>query len=144
MIPSVNSAATQVALLEWADSMTVLLPAERQTDLRVKKVEHLFDGAFFSILLEVLDEDYNPERFQQSLAASSTAEGGRRRNLHIIHMGLKDFARRYCNKIEPLIRQIDFQSLDREPTKSGMFEVNTPSPSDSGYLCVRCLFPRRR
>ncbi|KAI1506154.1 hypothetical protein F5X99DRAFT_125805 [Biscogniauxia marginata] len=123
MIPSINSQATQVALLEWADSMLVLLPPGRETDLRVKKPEHLFDGAFFSILLEILDTAYNPERFEQSLAASIATDGGRRRNLHIIHMGLIDFARRNCQKIEPLIKNIDFQALDKEPTRTGMFEI---------------------
>ncbi|KAI1634166.1 hypothetical protein F4809DRAFT_619862 [Biscogniauxia mediterranea] len=132
MIPSINSQATQVALLEWADSMLVLLPPERENELRVKKPEHLFDGAFFSILLEILDTGYNPERFQQSLAASVADEGARRRNLHIIHMGLIDFARRNCAKIEPLIKNIDFQALDREPTRTGMFEVNNPSKPVSG------------
>ncbi|KAI0601731.1 hypothetical protein F4775DRAFT_589043 [Biscogniauxia sp. FL1348] len=132
MIPSINSQATQVALLEWADSMLVLLPPERENELRVKKPEHLFDGAFFSILLEILDTGYNPERFQQSLAASVADEGARRRNLHIIHMGLIDFARRNCAKIEPLIKNIDFQALDREPTRTGMFEVNNPSQPVTG------------
>ncbi|KAI1489580.1 hypothetical protein F5X96DRAFT_640338 [Biscogniauxia mediterranea] len=133
MIPSINSQATQVALLEWADSMLVLLPPERENELRVKKPEHLFDGAFFSILLEILDTGYNPERFQQSLAASVADEGARRRNLHIIHMGLIDFARRNCAKIEPLIKNIDFQALDREPTRTGMFEILV------AFVCAACF-----
>ncbi|KAI1139623.1 hypothetical protein F5Y05DRAFT_379604 [Hypoxylon sp. FL0543] len=126
MVPSIHSQATQVALLEWADTMLVQFLPDRDPELRAKKPENLFDGAVFSALLEVLDNEYNPSRFQQSLAASATENDGsqgRRRNLHIIHMGLKDFARRYCAKIEPLINQVDFQQLAKEPTKAGIFEV---------------------
>lgn len=113
--------------------MLVQLLPGRNPELRAKKPEHLFDGAVFSALLEILDTEYNPSRFQQSHAAFSTdgdVSQGRRRNLHIIHMGLKDFARRHCSKIEPLINQVDFQALGKEPTKAGMSEVNSPtSPS---------------
>ncbi|KAI1417931.1 hypothetical protein F5Y13DRAFT_150070 [Hypoxylon sp. FL1857] len=126
MVPSINSQATQLALLALADSMLVQFLPNRDPELRAKKPENLFDGAVFSALLEVLDDEYNPSRFQQSLAASATesdASQGRRRNLHIIHLGLKDFARRHCTKIEPLIDQVDFQQLAKEPTKAGMFEV---------------------
>lgn len=126
MVPSINSQATQAALLEMADSMLVQFLPDRDPELRAKKPENLFDGAVFSALLQVLDDEYNPTRFQQSLAASSTESDvtqGRRRNFHIIHMGLKDFARRSCAKIEPLIDQVDFQQLGREPTKAGIFDV---------------------
>ncbi|OTA65378.1 hypothetical protein K449DRAFT_267112 [Hypoxylon sp. EC38] len=126
MVPSINSQATQAALLEMADSMLVQFLPDRDPELRAKKPENLFDGAVFSALLQVLDDEYNPSRFQQSLAASSTESDvsqGRRRNFHIIHMGLKDFARRSCAKIEPLIDQVDFQQLGREPTKGGIFDV---------------------
>ncbi|KAI2611754.1 uncharacterized protein GGS25DRAFT_483956 [Hypoxylon fragiforme] len=125
MFPSITQ-ATQVTLLEWADSMLVQLLPGRNPELRAKKPEHLFDGAVFSALLEILDTEYNPSRFQQSHAAFSTdgdVSQGRRRNLHIIHMGLKDFARRHCSKIEPLINQVDFQALGKEPTKAGMSEI---------------------
>ncbi|KAI0142523.1 hypothetical protein F4776DRAFT_653652 [Hypoxylon sp. NC0597] len=106
--------------------MLVQFLPDRDPELRAKKPENLFDGAVFSALLQVLDDEYNPTRFQQSLAASSTESDvsqGRRRNFHIIHMGLKDFARRSCAKIEPLIDQVDFQQLGREPTKAGIFDV---------------------
>ncbi|CAJ2510831.1 Uu.00g064560.m01.CDS01 [Anthostomella pinea] len=132
MISSINSQATQSALLQWADAMLTLLPDGRETTLKVKKPENLFDGAFFSLLLEILDPKYNPTRFEQSLAASIAGDDQKRRNMHIIHMGLIDFARRQCPVLEPLIKRIDFQALDREPTKTGMFEVNTSSrPSSS-------------
>ncbi|KAI1101187.1 hypothetical protein F4804DRAFT_316800 [Jackrogersella minutella] len=126
MVPSITSPAAQGALLEWADSMLVQFLPDRDPDVRAKKPEHLFDGAVFSALLEVLDQEYNPVRFQQSLDAFSTDSDlsqGRRRNLHIIHMGLKDLARRRCMKIEPLINTVDFQALAKEPTKTGIFEV---------------------
>ncbi|KAI1764859.1 hypothetical protein GGR53DRAFT_530172 [Hypoxylon sp. FL1150] len=126
MIPSISSHTIQVALLEWADSMLMKLLPERDPNLRAKKTEQLFDGAVFSALLEILDVEYNPARFQQSLDALSTADDiyqGRRRNLHIIVMGLKDFARRYCEKVEPLIDIVDFQAMAREPTQTGMFEI---------------------
>ncbi|KAI1323459.1 hypothetical protein F5Y16DRAFT_383577 [Xylariaceae sp. FL0255] len=121
MIPSINSQATQAALLEWADSMLVLLPSGRESTLKVKKPEQLFDGAVFSALLEILDTEYNPARFEQSLAASQSGDG--RRNMHVIRMGLIDFARRLCEKIDPLIKTIDFQALDRDPTRVGMVEI---------------------
>ncbi|KAI0837395.1 hypothetical protein F5Y06DRAFT_271610 [Hypoxylon sp. FL0890] len=126
MFPSIHSQLIQVALLEWADTMLVQFLPDRDPELRAKKPENLFDGAVFSALLEVLDNEYSPSRFQQSIAASATetdASQGRRRNLHIIHMGLKDFARRSCAKIEPLINQVDFQQLAKEPTKAGIFGV---------------------
>ncbi|KAI1382737.1 uncharacterized protein F4822DRAFT_440809 [Hypoxylon trugodes] len=134
MVPSITSQATQAALLDWADSMLVQLLPDRDPDIKAKKPEHFFDGTVFSALLEILDTEYNPSRFQQSLAASK-ADGdisqGRRRNLHIIHMGLKDFARRHCSKIEPLINQVDFQAQAKEPTKTGTFEVTIPTSSSS-------------
>ncbi|KAI6093012.1 hypothetical protein F4821DRAFT_114579 [Hypoxylon rubiginosum] len=126
MIPSISTQTTQVALLEWADSMLLKLLPGRDPDLRARKPEQLFDGAVFSALLEILDAEYNPTRFQQSLDALSTDDDifqGRRRNLHIIVMGLKDFARRHCEKIEPLIEFVDFQALAKEPTKTGIFEI---------------------
>ncbi|KAI0182085.1 hypothetical protein GGR52DRAFT_67030 [Hypoxylon sp. FL1284] len=126
MIPSVSSQAAQAALLEWADSVLVNLSPAGDSGLRVKKPEHLFDGAVFSALLEILDTEYNPTRFQQSLDALSSDDDisqARRRNFHIILMGLKDFARRHFPKIEPLIDLVDFQALAREPTRTGMFEV---------------------
>ncbi|KAI1381178.1 hypothetical protein F4677DRAFT_402357 [Hypoxylon crocopeplum] len=128
MLPSITSSATQMALLVWADLMLVQLLPGRDPDLRVKKPDDLLDGAVFSALLEVLDSEYNPARFQQSLADSSSSTDGdvsasRRRNLHIIHMGLKDFARRDCPKVEPMFNWIDFQALAKEPSKAGMFEI---------------------
>lgn len=103
-----------------------LLPGQNR-DIKIKKPDDLFDGAVFSALLEILDDEYNPSRFQQSLAATPTDSDmtqGRKRYLHIIHLGLKDIARRHAPKIEPLIDLVDFQALAWEPTKIDMFEVN--------------------
>lgn len=104
-----------------ADSMLVLAP--RDTGLRVKKPETLYDGAIFSLLLEILDDEYNPLRVQQALANPANSDEHRSRNLHIIHMALNDFARRKSPKIEPMVRSIDFQGLARQPTKHGMAEI---------------------
>ncbi|KAI1480446.1 hypothetical protein F4774DRAFT_83942 [Daldinia eschscholtzii] len=136
MIASLTLQATQVALLEWANSMLAKLYPGQNQDLKVKKADDLFDGSVFSALLEILDDEYNPSRFQQSLAATQTDSDmtqGRKRYLHIIHLGLKDIARRYAPKIEPLIDQVDFQALAWEPTKIDMFEILVL------FVCAACL-----
>lgn len=101
---------------------------DRESTLKAKKLEHLFDGVLFSALLEILDHKYNPARFEQSLAAS-TAGDGTRRTMHTIHISLMEFVRRLCPRMEPLIKIIDFQSLDRDPTRVGVSEVNPPLQS---------------
>ncbi|KAI1820538.1 hypothetical protein F4861DRAFT_533593 [Xylaria intraflava] len=126
MIQSMNSPGTHVALVEWANAMIAKFAPNRAATLRVNDAEELFDGALFSALLEIFDPVYKPARFEQSLAESKTS-GETSRSMHIIHMGLKDLARRLCSKIEPLIKMVDFQALDRAPTRVGMSEVN-PSP----------------
>ncbi|KAI1095319.1 hypothetical protein F5B19DRAFT_440992 [Rostrohypoxylon terebratum] len=136
MVPSIQQAATQVALLEWTESMLDRFMPDRSPELRAKKAENLFDGAVFSALLEILDSEYNPARFQQSVDALSTDTDKsqvRRRNLHIIHMGLKDLGRRNCPKIEPLINQLDFQAVAKEPTRAGAFDILVL------FLCAACL-----
>ncbi|KAI1118108.1 hypothetical protein F5Y14DRAFT_438917 [Nemania sp. NC0429] len=122
MISSVNHQATHVALFEWAHAMILKFAPDRVSVLKTKKPEQLFDGALFSALLQTLDPRYNPARFEESLAAAEAGdETGR--SMHIIHISLIEFARRLCPKIEPLIKMIDFQALDRDPTRAGMFEV---------------------
>ncbi|KAI0376376.1 hypothetical protein F5Y04DRAFT_266410 [Hypomontagnella monticulosa] len=122
------SHATQAALLEWADSMISQLHPSPDPTLSVKSPEDLFDGAVYSSLLEVLDPEYNPARFQQSLATLSV-DGDesqcRRRNLHIIHMGLKDLARRQYETMEPLLERVDFQTVAKEPTREDVLEILT-------------------
>ncbi|GAW15049.1 hypothetical protein ANO14919_044570 [Xylariales sp. No.14919] len=132
MITSMNLQASNVALLEWANAMIIRFAPEREPTLKVKKLEQLFDGAFFSALLEILDPDYSPTRFEQSLAASKAGDEFRR-SMHIIHISLIDFARRLCSKIEPLIKMVDFQALDRDPTRVGMSEVLLI------FLCAACF-----
>ncbi|KAJ8132447.1 hypothetical protein O1611_g1174 [Lasiodiplodia mahajangana] len=140
MISSMNLQATHVALLEWANAMIIKFAPERESILKAKKLEHLFDGALFSALLEILDPDYNPARFEQSLAASRAGDETRR-SMHIIHISLIDFARRLCSKIEPIIKIVDFQALDRDPTRVGMSEVNIPTqhPSPLSYGSPRSV-----
>ncbi|KAI1130396.1 hypothetical protein F5Y10DRAFT_276200 [Nemania abortiva] len=132
MISSMNNQATHVALLEWANAMITRFAPELESTLKAKKLEQLFDGSFFSALLEILDPDYNPARFDQSLAASRAGDETRR-SMHIIHISLIDFARRLCSKIEPLIKMVDFQALDRDPTRVGMSEVLLI------FLCAACF-----
>ncbi|KAI2631754.1 hypothetical protein GGS21DRAFT_159609 [Xylaria nigripes] len=132
MIPSMNSQGTHLALLEWANAMISNFAPERHQALKVKRLELLFDGVFFSALLEILDPQYNPTRLQQSLAASQSGDE-MRRSMHIIHISLIDFARRLCPKIEPLIKMIDFQALDRDPTRVGMSEILLI------FLCASCF-----
>ncbi|KAI0856325.1 hypothetical protein F4860DRAFT_506821 [Xylaria cubensis] len=132
MISSMNLQGTHVALLEWANSMIAKFAPDRESTLKVKKLEHLFDGALFSALLEILDPEYSPARFEQSLAESTTGDETRR-SMHIIHISLNDFVRRLCPKIEPLLKTIDFQTLDREPTRVGMSEVLLL------FLCAACF-----
>ncbi|KAL7624569.1 hypothetical protein AAE478_006136 [Parahypoxylon ruwenzoriense] len=126
MFPSLSSQAAQQALLEWAERMLERYYPNQDPELRVKKPENLFDGAVFSALLEILDNEYNPSRFQESFAAYE-ADGdivqGRRRNLHIIHVGLKDLGRRWSIKVEQILNFVDFQAIAKEPTKTSMYEI---------------------
>lgn len=153
MIPSMDHKVTHVALLEWANAMIAAFAPDRQSTLETQKAEQLFDGVLFSALLEILDPDYNPARFEQSLEASKAGNGARR-SMHIIHISLNDFAQRLCPKIEPLIRMTDFQALDRDPTRVGISEVSThlqpplsatnPSPRSPHSPCSSHKNPRNR
>ncbi|KAI1187698.1 hypothetical protein F5B17DRAFT_398427 [Nemania serpens] len=132
MISSVNHQGTLAALLDWANAMIVKFLSEREEALTVKKPEQLFDGTFFSALLEIIDPEYSPARFEQSLAVAKAGDETRR-SMHIIHISLIEFARRLCPQIEPLIKMIDFQALDRDPTRVGMSEVLAI------FLCAACF-----
>lgn len=107
----------------------------RAQKLKAKDLEQLFEGTYFSALLEILDPDYDPARFENALAASKDG-GGTSRRMHIIHLGLKEFAAKHCSSIEPMIEKIDFQALDREPTRQGVSEVKSPTqapPPSPGF-----------
>ncbi|KAI0457318.1 hypothetical protein F5B21DRAFT_512860 [Xylaria acuta] len=132
VVPLLSILASLLTLFLQANAMITKFAPDRESTLKVKKLEHLFDGALFSALLEILDPDYSPARFEQSLAAS-TAGDETRRSMHIIHRSLIDFVRRLCPKIEPLLKTIDFQTLDREPTRVGMSEVLLL------FLCAACF-----
>lgn len=120
MIPSINVPGTQASLLTWANIMIQKLAPNRTPELEAKTLEDLFDGTHFSVLLEILDPDYEPDRFEQALAAS---KDGSSRRMHIIHLGLNAFAGNHCPDLEPLIKRVDFQALDRNPTREGISEV---------------------
>ncbi|KAI1809872.1 hypothetical protein GGS20DRAFT_570079 [Poronia punctata] len=122
MIPSMNNPATATALLEWANAMLGSLPPDGDDNTKLKKIEQLYDGAVFSKLLEILDPEYNPTRFQQSLTAPQDGDETRR-SMHIIHMALVEFARRLCQTIDPMVKAVNFQALGRNPTRVGMTEV---------------------
>ncbi|GAP88953.1 putative microtubule binding protein [Rosellinia necatrix] len=129
MIPSMNLQATHMALLEWANAMIHEFAPEREATLKAKKLEHLFDAAFFSALLKILDPAYDPTRLEESLKAG----GETRRSMHVIHKSLIAFSRRECSKIDPMIKLIDFQALDRDPTRVGVSEVLLV------FLCGACF-----
>jgi protein HOOK3 len=89
-------------------------------------IEDLYDGAVFSELLEILDDQYDASELRQNLSladATGQPTGGRRRNLHIIHLALRSFVRRQCEDVEALIKEINFQVLDKEPSHEGMCEI---------------------
>ncbi|OTB04867.1 hypothetical protein M426DRAFT_320450 [Hypoxylon sp. CI-4A] len=136
MSPSLTAPATQAALLEWADTMLLQEhPHRGYVDLRAKKLTQLLDGSVFNALLEILDDKYQPARFEKSIAAFSGDEDvyqGRRRNLHIIYVALKEFAQRSCPDVEPLINGPEFEDLVKEPTKTGTFQILFV------FLCAAC------
>ncbi|KAI0392560.1 hypothetical protein F5Y17DRAFT_356780 [Xylariaceae sp. FL0594] len=134
MISSIASQATRTALLEWTDCMLGLLPTGRELNMKLRKPEQLYDGVVFSKLLEVIDPDYNPDRFEQNLTSQN--EEVTRHSMHIIHMALVDFSRRLCGRVdrlEPMIKSINFQALGRHPTGIGMAEVLLV------FLCAACF-----
>lgn len=113
--------------------MLELLPAGREISLKLKKPDQLYDGLVFSRLLEIMDPDYNPARFEQNLDSQDGEET--RRSMHIIYMALVEFARRFCDMLEPMIKAINFQALGRNPTGIGMTEVLLI------FLCGACFHP---
>ncbi|KAI1438588.1 hypothetical protein GGR50DRAFT_369504 [Xylaria sp. CBS 124048] len=132
MISSINLQGTYMALIEWANALATKFAPDRAPALKAKKLEQFFDGVIFSALLEMLDPEYNPTRFEQSLAAAKNGDDTGR-SMHIIHISLNDFARRLCPRIVPLIKMVDFQALDRDLTRTGMSEVLVV------FLCAGCF-----
>ncbi|ORY64289.1 uncharacterized protein BCR38DRAFT_343864 [Pseudomassariella vexata] len=87
-----------------------------------ERTEDLYDGAVFSDLLEILDDQYNPSELQANLANTRPVEN-RRRNLHVIHLALRSLVRTHCADVEMLINDINFQALDKEPQNEGMSQI---------------------
>ncbi|KAK8039635.1 hypothetical protein PG993_008046 [Apiospora rasikravindrae] len=113
-----NSGATQ----------TTKMLADGKQKPGPKKIEDFYDGAVFSDLLSIIDKNYDPTELAEnlSIAASSggrPVEGNRRRNLHIVHISLRDFIRRHCEDVEVLVKDINFQLLDKQPEPEGMFQL---------------------
>ncbi|KAK8077973.1 hypothetical protein PG996_004143 [Apiospora saccharicola] len=92
-----------------------------------KNIEDFYDGAVFSDLLSLIDSSYDPAELEENLSIAASSGGrpaeGRRRNLHIIHVALRDFIRRQCEDAEILVKDIDFQSLVKLPEPEGMFQL---------------------
>lgn len=92
-----------------------------------KNIEDFYDGAVFSDLLSLIDSNYDPTELNENLSIASSSGGrpveGRRRNLHIVHIALRDFIRRQCENAEILVKDIDFQSLVKHPEPEGMFQL---------------------
>ncbi|KAK7948787.1 HOOK protein [Apiospora aurea] len=116
--------ARQHVLLDWTAKML----ADGKQKPGPKKIEDFYDGSVFSDLLSIIDKNYDPTELAEnlSIAASSggrPVEGNRRRNLHIVHISLRDFIRRHCEDVEVLVKDINFQLLDKQPEPEGMFQL---------------------
>lgn len=92
-----------------------------------KQIEDFYDGAVFSDLLSLFDSSYDPTELEENLSIAASSGGrpveGRRRNLHIVHIALRDFIRRHCQDVEVLVKDINFQSLVKQPEPEGMFQL---------------------
>ncbi|KAK8086466.1 hypothetical protein PG994_001440 [Apiospora phragmitis] len=119
----------QDVLLDWVNNLlTHYQDAGRwQTEARAKKIEDFYDGAVFSDLLSIIDSNYDPTELEENLSIAASSGGrpveGRRRNLHIVHIALRDFIRRNCEMAEVLVKDINFQSLVKQPEPEGMFQL---------------------
>lgn len=91
------------------------------------KIEDFYDASIFSDLLSIFDHEYDPSELQENLSIAASSGGrpaeGRRRNLHIIHVALRDFIRRNCEGAEVLVTDINFQALDKNPDVQGMCQI---------------------
>ncbi|KAK7998519.1 hypothetical protein PG991_014998 [Apiospora marii] len=119
--PSQLSQANPIA------TQTTKMLAEGKQKPGPKKIEDFYDGAVFSDLLSLIDSSYDPAELEENLSIAASSGGrpveGRRRNLHIVHIALRDFIRRNCENAEILVKDIDFQSLVKHPEPEGMFQL---------------------
>ena len=108
-------------------TQTTKMLAEGKQKPGPKKIEDFYDGAVFSDLLSLIDSSYDPAELEENLSIAASSGGrpveGRRRNLHIVHIALRDFIRRNCENAEILVKDIDFQSLVKHPEPEGMFQL---------------------
>ncbi|KAK6844475.1 HOOK protein [Apiospora arundinis] len=113
----------QDVLLDWTTKML----ADGKQKPGPKNIEDFYDGAVFSDLLTIIDSSYDPAELDENLSIAASSGGrpveGRRRNLHIIHIALRDFIRRHCQDVEVLVKDINFQSLVKQPEPEGMFQL---------------------
>ncbi|KAK8129713.1 microtubule binding protein HOOK3 [Apiospora kogelbergensis] len=113
----------QDVLLDWTTKML----ADGKQKPGPKQIEDFYDGAVFSDLLSLFDSSYDPTELEENLSIAASSGGrpveGRRRNLHIVHIALRDFIRRHCQDVEVLVKDINFQSLVKQPEPEGMFQL---------------------
>ncbi|KAF7533030.1 hypothetical protein G7054_g7446 [Neopestalotiopsis clavispora] len=111
----------QEALLNWARNLVVKTLKKPGPET----IEDLYNGAVFSDLLVVLDDDYKPDELQENLSLVSQDKplDGRQRNMHIIRKALRSFVKRQLEVVEVLLDDVDFQALDRNPTHEGMCQI---------------------
>ncbi|KAH7040597.1 uncharacterized protein B0I36DRAFT_233682 [Microdochium trichocladiopsis] len=91
--------------------------AKKAVENRAKSPSDLSDGIVFHHLLEILDEQYDGERFEQHLDASNDDQDHTSRGLHIICAALNKFASRECPDIKPLAERIDSHRIDGDPKR---------------------------
>ncbi|KXJ97041.1 hypothetical protein Micbo1qcDRAFT_155787 [Microdochium bolleyi] len=108
------NATTQGVLLEWA-SLMLEKRAKKSVERRAKSPSDLYDGVIFHHLLEILDQNYDGERFQQHLHTASDDQDHKSRGLHIICAALNKFASRECPDIKPLAERVDSHRIDGDP-----------------------------
>ncbi|KAK9426353.1 putative HOOK N-terminal domain-containing protein [Seiridium unicorne] len=111
----------QEALLDWARNII----AKDLNKSGPNTIEDLYNGAIFSDLLVILDDEYKPDELQEnlSLASQDLPIEGRQRNMHIIRKALRSFVKRQLEVVEVLLDDVDFQALDRNPNNEGMCQI---------------------
>ncbi|KAI0137470.1 hypothetical protein BJ170DRAFT_590399 [Xylariales sp. AK1849] len=111
----------QDALLDWARTIIVKELGKPGPDA----AEDLYNGAVFSDLLSILDDEYRPDELQENLSLANRALPieGRQRNMHIIRKALRSFVKRQVEVAEVLIDDVNFQALDKNPNSEGMYQI---------------------
>lgn len=97
--------------------------AQNSEGRRAKSPSDLYDGVVFHHLLEILDENYDSNRFQQHLDTSGNDQDHNSRGLHIICAALNKFASRECPSIKPLTERMDSRRIDGD--SKGLLDILT-------------------